>query len=213
LWSSADAVTWEIIPASDVFKASAGTQHLDEILSGSNDEPWVIVGRAGSAEGTDGYSASGYAPVAWYSPDGLRWAQAEVEPAGPAGSRMNAVVHSQSGWLAVGTASWSAREVPVVWRSADARAWTVVRDAIPGPGFLQCVSNAPGQIVAAGSSNGVATAWQSADGVVWSPLELPSTRVARTVEGASFRVDGSLLLVGGTRANDPSQFAAAWDSQ
>jgi hypothetical protein len=81
-------------------------------------------------------------------------------------TQMRDVVHSQSGWVAVGSLTPIAA---VTWGSADATRW-VDRGTFPHPEGVRLTSLATSgeTIVAGGDAAGVASAWLSTDASAWT---------------------------------------------
>ena len=134
-------------------------------------------------------------------------------------TRMNAVIRVGAIWIAVGTSTVGAQDVPAVWRSDGRPHLEPRRRGDPGTaiggGPLACVATNGDVIVAGGSLNGKAAAWRSNDGINWVPIDVSPSRggvPAAAVEGVSVGPDGSFVLVGGTRTIEGPRVASVWHS-
>jgi hypothetical protein len=142
VWTSADGVTWSVVPDGPAFAKA-------EMLA---------VGAAQTAPGFDA--------CVWTSPDGLTWTREPEAPAFANGS-MAAITTGGPGYVAVGTGANGA----AVWTSPDARTWTRVADG-PGFAGAQLhgVAAGPAGIVAVGHDSSAARIWTSADGSTWQQV-------------------------------------------
>ncbi len=166
LWSSPDGRAWAAEPIAPG-AAGAGIHALASGPSGLVAVGWASIGATTRA-------------TAWRSADGRAWTAATV--AGADGAKIEAVIATDSGWLAVGSRD-DQREA-ATWTSRDGLLWTAAPsgDGLRNHGgrvqMLGVTADGPG-FVAVGDKdsvgNGDATTWTSPDGVTWLPgPDLPS---------------------------------------
>jgi hypothetical protein len=175
-----DEQGWAEVPDVDGLARLDGGASLAADEGGST----VLVG----FEGGDSQSA-----LAWFSPDGTAWEQAEMPGAKRSGALATAA--GPGGFVAVGGGKDGGR----IWHSPDGRTWSDVGGGLVPSGVVYDVTATPDGYVAVGFVNegkgkkarSVPTAWTSADGVTWGASQIAD------VPGASYDVtagaDGALV--------------------
>jgi hypothetical protein len=119
VWESADGRTWQRIRT---LQATAAT------VVGAGDAGWIAGGIAAGAEA---------APGLWWSPDGVEWRRAVVQPAFLGTAAPVTIARIAGGWLAMGT-DRSLEDQPriVLWASTDGQTW----QQLQVPGFFDLAS-------------------------------------------------------------------------
>ena len=131
---------------------------------------FVVVGRR---DAVDSDGAQRRFPAIWFSDDGLRWQQADVEDDDIEGVEVRDVTVGGPGLVAVGDEHASATVRAVVWSSTDGSRWVRVRDEGFSPGRMWHVGATDQGIVAFGDDclciygQGRHVIWTSADGRDW----------------------------------------------
>ena len=166
VWSSADGATWQRVAEPAAFdKSRSGFAAAG--ISDDGNGGLVVVGSIGSA-----------APMAWHSPDGRTWTQADVGAAGSGelmrvAARAGAIV-AFGDWMAPvsagGAASGQTANQLGVWFSADGNTWDQV--ILPdSAGYTPSAVTAwkGGFAAVAQKSTGalVSSLWTSTDGRTW----------------------------------------------
>ena len=182
VWSSTDAVTWNLITKQDTF---------------STDSSYV---RGATSDGRGGLFmvASRYlgsrSNALWHSPDGLTWTRITV---GKSQVLTNSTIAAANGMAVVtGQALEQQQWRRYAWYSTDGLTWTEA--ALP-----DAYSDLDGPALIAGGvggfeiveKSGAGAAWHSDDGRTWAKADLRGTKQAGTF--ASF-VPTSLLVSDGT---------------
>ena len=124
IWRSADGITWTSAP--DDVSLHGGGPFLTMAAIVDPDGGWLAVG--GEALNCIPGACRLVRAVTWTSPDGLAWTRGE-DSAAMQHAEMTGVVHTPSGYLAVGDAAADPSRTdsaipPAVWTSSDGRSWT-----------------------------------------------------------------------------------------
>jgi hypothetical protein len=124
IWVSPDGLAWSRVPDARMFHSPAspdGSLPVDATGVAANDGVMVVVGQALGQDASE--------VRAWWSTDGLTWANAEIERA--KGGQVFSVAATPFGFLAVGP-SGADSCLGGIWSSIDGRAWRCEASA---PGF------------------------------------------------------------------------------
>ena len=202
VWSSTDAVTWNLISKPDAF--STGSSY---VLSATAD------GRGGLYAIGSTSTADTSVDALWHSPDGVTWTRVTVDQSQVL---MNPTIAAGNGMAVVtGQVPELQKARRYAWYSTDGLTWT--RAALPG----EANTSWGGPALIAGGvggfeilDSGAGAAWHSDDGRTWVKAELPSTE-----QGGAFRTfypttllvsDGTVVAMGhdGGDGGPPS----AWTS-
>ena len=206
IWRSADGITWPSAP-DDVSLHGGGT-FLTMARIVDADGGWLAVG--GESVNCIPGACRLVRAVTWTSPDGLAWARG-VDSAATQHAEMTGVVHTPSGYLAVGDAAADPSRTdsairPAVWTSSDGRSWTrsaqlpLVVAAEDADVILDSVATVGARVVAVGhvstqtTAAGLAFAWWR-DGDTWSSAEIGQFIPSQGVRLAA--VPGGLLAMFG----------------
>lgn len=199
----------------------------------------VLRGLASGPGGVVAVGSHGSAGESWFSTDGLSWTAApsatSLRPGSGNNIRMNGVIPTDGGWLAVGEEDapcqidCDGNQVrAIVWTSKDGLRWARQPDSAAlaharmtgvvrgGPGYV-AVGSAPDRANAAGGAiHGVA--WTSTDGRSWS--RVPDAPVFHAPAGTTQQFGdgitaiassgGRLVAVGSVLSQDVGGSAVAW---
>ena len=190
---SADGRNWRSATLPAVAKALPGRPIVPGSLT-AFEGGFVVVGRDGSP---DPYSqvvdsplppAMGR-PAAWFSPNGIDWAKAEVPGQMVPGGELREVAAGANGLFAVGIGeAVDTQTHPVThgWASKDGMTWTLVgRVGVDLPfiggrllaqGFLVGDGATMAIFGATSATSAAAVASMSVDGVEWQPLKFSGTQ-------------------------------------
>jgi hypothetical protein len=199
IWGSADGRAWT---AEAPLTGGADAQ-IHGLAADATRAVAVGVSSVGSADRA----------VAWVSSNGRDWRPATVEMAD--GSRMEAVIATPSGWLAVGSRDGSLSAAS--WTSTDGVSWhaTPEEPALGnGRGSIHMlgVARDGSGYVAVGwrdsVGNGNAVAWISPDGTTWSRLPDDDSLDGGGMAGVAVR--GGRIVAIGTVGWPDDHFATIW---
>jgi hypothetical protein len=199
IWDSTDGRAWTIeAPLPGGLDAQVHGLAADAGLAIA-----VGVSTAGSADRA----------LAWVSTDGLRWRAATVEAAD--GSRMEAVIATPVGWLAVGSRDGSLSAA--AWTSTDGLTWHAVPETpalrnLGGRIHMLGVSRDGAGYVAVGwrdsAGNGNAVVWTSPDGRTWTRLADDDSFSGGGMAGVTV-LAGRIVAIGTVGWPD-DHFATVW---
>jgi hypothetical protein len=201
LWFSPDGESWQAVDGGPggPFDTS-GRESLRDIAPLG--EGFVAVGSRNADNDQDG--------VAWYSPDGQDWTQAEAPTLGGDGRQSLQSVTVAGDVVVAGgyNSDLSGQGKPVVWRSRDGQQWGPASDTLPLPDStrtaaadltIRSLTVGDGGIVAAGGSDWRPALWRSPDnGRTWTLLPNPVDRGlfqdGVALAGAATKGDTTLAL-------------------
>jgi hypothetical protein len=219
VWSSTDGARWQRAEPREL--RAAGRQHVEDVtvLGGTA----VAVGweRAGGAEDAVlwvvGAAERDEDPAGAPVPSWVR-VEGEEALAAPGEQRMEAVIATAEGFVAVGSArppagappadgpSREVGPVPVggremaAWTSRDGWSWaraTGPGEGGAGDGGARAVAAGEGGVLAVGSEGGEAAAWRSDDGARWARVALGSSRAGAVSSATAVTaVGGGFVAVG-----------------
>jgi hypothetical protein len=146
----------------------------------------------------------------WLSPDGQHWTEHDLsKPSGATTATLRSVATGPGGrFVAAGSATGSAGDIPVVVTSADggAHLTQVLLGAAQGPASVTAVTATSGGFVAvglAGPANAQhAVEWTSPDGLAWSPATLVAPAGASEI--TALTSSGAAVTGTAQRAAGPS---------
>lgn len=189
-WTSDDPRGFTLVEGEPGLTADGDVESLAQGASWDGDE-WVMVG-AGAKSG----SSLNRDPLAWSSPDGLRWTP-EKMPSGARSEDVHRVTVLPTGeMVAVGLtgdrfAAWT--RVAGSW--ALPRQFGHVVEDWTGAPYVASLVTGPAGVLATVSNGAVYELWHSSDGAQWRALDVP---VVPTVAGdhtlAAASGDGLLLV-------------------
>lgn len=204
IWTSPDGRAWTAGPPPP---AGVGAQ-VHGLASGAS--AVVAVGVA-SAPGAGGAEVDRAA--AWVSPDGRAWRAATID--GAAGSRMEAVIATPSGWLAVGSRDGALSAAS--WTSTDGLTWhagpesPALRNLGGTIRMLGVAADGAGYVAAGwrdSAGNGNAVVWTSPDGRTWTRMPDDDSFSGGGMAGVTVR-DGRIVAIGTVGWPD-DHFATVW---
>ncbi len=191
----------------------------------------IVSAACGSATSTVSGSTATPATAVSASQAASAWVQARVEqpasieavptnapvfcsPCHPiVGTYIDALVKVGDGYLALGESQPPARAIG--WSSTDGRSWANLQD-LPSPpnSSIQAAVVGGDQLVAAGTSGGVAAIWRTTDGSSWTLTTLPAPPAGstETLDTVTY-VTGGLFVAGGYELSATNQRTATlWRS-
>ena len=184
MWYSADGKAWQALPGADKLMSHYRGATIGQIMSTTN-------GIFATASFDD---ANQLSSVLLYSSDGIHWSSTGGWFAGAGDHLVSSLVNiaetgssqpaspAPSGIMAVGGARVGPGWQPASWISPNGFSWSQASYSFPldnqppgGPGALAyAATGADGRLYAAGGSPGHQRVWESADGLAWSPVAMPS---------------------------------------
>jgi hypothetical protein len=199
IWDSTDGRAWTAAPS---LPGATGAQ---------------VHGVAAVAQGAVAVGVSTAGPtdraVAWVSTDGRVWRSATVDAAD--GSRMEAVIATPAGWLAVGSRDGSLSAAS--WTSTDGLTWHAAPEALAlrnlggSIHMLGVVPDTTGYVAVGwrdSAGNGNAVAWTSVDGMAWTRLPDDASLSGGGMAGVA--VDEGRIVAIGTIGWPDDHFATIW---
>ncbi|MGI8686780.1 MAG: hypothetical protein ACR2MO_17100 [Acidimicrobiales bacterium] len=158
--------------------------------------------------------------AAWFSPDGVTWAQVAAPSfGGPGDQSIDDCVATATGFVAAGGASIGDLADAAVWTSLDGSAWSRVESpALAGDDaqFVNGLAVAGAEVVAVGTDardgRYAAALWHSDDaGATWDRVELGKPFAAdRYAVATSIVVSGDRVVVGGLVDDRAAVWAGPW---
>ncbi|MET8144674.1 hypothetical protein ABZU32_30595 [Sphaerisporangium sp. NPDC005288] len=212
LATSSDGRTWRAGPESPALGASGRYAVVPRV---------VAAGRKGYVLAGDDSGPGGVVAALWFSPDLKRFSRAAPQslPAGGADVRVEDIVATGDGYLAVGGSGAAGRTSGVVWSSRDGLNWTARKRVIPEgarSASLRRVVVHDQRIVAVGGATddkGVErpfAAVSTDDGVTWAYSWLPADATATVLDVAA---SGDGLVAVGSYGPPATEDSAVWTSQ
>ncbi len=187
MWYSTDAQHWQLLSGADSVVNQSSGAVVNDILSTP----------AGVFAGGSDTTGTGLSAALWYSSDGIHWATVRdsVTSPFPLGDQVITSLVSigatassgpgtpvQSGLLAVGGVRTGSSWQPASWISPNGSSWSQTSESFPldaeppeSPGALAYAAAGTGaNMFAVGGSPGHQRLWQSAGGLSWSEIPLPT---------------------------------------
>lgn len=213
-WTSSDGIAWK----RGTVPSGSGTGQLTDVVAGPGG--FVAVGSLDTDQGSR--------PVVWASTDGSAWSDVPVSPDESTVGAMQAIVHVDAGYVAVGTTQLDGfATVGAAWVSADGRTWSSAPRQVAftppveqtperggGVSITDVVAGGPG-FVAVGSvdaRNGTAGAiFTSPDGNSWTRLALDAVLDGAYLRRATTWAGG--LAVAGEMIGYAGSDPAIWTSR
>ncbi len=210
VWSSADGARWQRVAESGAFDKS-GSGVAAAGISDDGNGGLVVVGSIGST-----------APMAWHSPDGRTWTQADVGAAGSGelkrvAARPGAIV-AFGDWMAPvsvgGTANGQRANQLGVWFSANGNTWgqVVLPDSVGyTPSALTAWKGGFAAVAQKGTGALVSSIWTSTDGRTWEKTSSDLVGFGATAMAAL----GDRVVAVGSRLDQSVKlglFPASWSS-
>jgi hypothetical protein len=199
IWTSPDGRAWATEPA---LPGGVAAQ-----VHGLAADPSIAVAVGVSTTGSTDRA------VAWVSSDGRDWRSATVE--GADGSRMEAVIPTPAGWLAVGSrdgalsaASWTSTD-GLTWHAAPEE--PALRDLNGRIHMLGVAADGAGYVAVGwrdSAGNGNAVAWTSTDGADWTRMTDDDSFGGGGMAGVT--VHGGRVVAIGTVGWPDDHFATIW---
>jgi hypothetical protein len=173
VWVSADGLRWTRVASSSVLAGAYMTRVIND-------------GTSLVAIGADAPTGAGTSePPIWTSPNGLRWAHAQLPASAAASLEVDAIATSGSIVVAVGSAELA--DQSYAWTSADGRTWQRHTISLVGPGTSRQVIGGVASVgsrwlllswnpTGAGCCQGgplrpaPVLLWESSDGVSWQSI-------------------------------------------
>ncbi|MFC4532463.1 hypothetical protein [Sphaerisporangium dianthi] len=211
LATSTDGRTWREGPESPAFGASGRYAVVPRV---------VAAGPNGYVMAGDDSGPGGVVAALWFSPDLKRFSRAAPQslPAGGADVRIDDLVATEGGYLAIGGSGTAGRTSGVVWSSRDGLNWTARKRVIPEgarAANLHRVVLHDQRIVAVGGATndkGVEqpfSAVSTDDGVTWRYSWLPADAAASVLDLADSK-DG--LVAVGSYGSPATGDSTVWTS-
>ncbi|WP_214412676.1 hypothetical protein [Sphaerisporangium fuscum] len=208
---SSDGRSWREAPESPALGASGRYAVVPRVVT-AGPKGYLL---AGDDSGPDGVVAA-----LWFSTDLKRFSRAAPQslPAGGADVRIEDVVATSGGYLAVGGSGTTGRTSGVVWVSRDGLNWTARKRVIPEgarSATLRRVAVHDGQVVAVGGATtdkGVEQPFAAVsgdDGVTWQYSWLPADAAATVLDMAGSK---SGLVAVGSYGPPTTGDSAVWTS-
>ncbi|MCW2876237.1 MAG: hypothetical protein JWQ95_337 [Sphaerisporangium sp.] len=212
LSTSTDGRSWHQAPESPALGASGRYAVVPRVVA-AGPKGYVL---AGDDSGPDGVVAA-----LWFSADLRRYSRSAPQglPAGGADVRIEDVVATKDGYLAVGGSGTAGRTSGVVWVSRDGLNWTARKRVIPEgarSASLRRVVLQGNDVVAVGSAQNDKGAEQpfaavsGDDGVTWQYSWLPSDAAATVLDMTTSK---SGLVAVGSYGPPATGDSAVWTSE
>ncbi|HEX4863677.1 MAG TPA: hypothetical protein VFV02_06370, partial [Acidimicrobiales bacterium] len=188
IWYSTNGLQWSLSSAATRFFDGLPAAHINTLLATSG-----LVYAAGSVG--DGAATDA---ALWSTQDGLNWRAAQPPLGGFSGQGDHVITGLAElgtgqggtvGLVAVGALDSGSVWTPASWISPDGVTWSQPYASFPQEGtvggVVRSVAAVPtlagtSEFFAVGGNDSVQEAWQSADGMRWTPLPLPSQAAAST---------------------------------
>ncbi|GII66559.1 hypothetical protein Skr01_66440 [Sphaerisporangium krabiense] len=212
LATSADGRTWRPVPDAPAFGASDRYAVVPRVVA-AGPKGYVVAG--------DDSGPGGVVAALWFSADLRRYSRAAPQglPAGGADVRIEDVVATEDGYLAVGGSGTTGRTSGVVWVSRDGLNWTARKRVIPEgarSAALRRVVVRDGGVVAVGGAMTDAgverpfAAVSDDQGVTWKYAWLPAEDAAAVLDMTSSKSD---LVAVGSYGPPATGDSAVWTSE
>ncbi|MEU9888321.1 hypothetical protein [Sphaerisporangium sp. NPDC051011] len=212
LATSGDGRSWRAAPESPALAGSGRYAVVPRVVA-AGPKGYVVAG--------DDSGPGGVVAALWFSSDLRRYSRAAPQglPAGGADVRIEDIVATQGGYLAVGASGTTGRTSGVVWVSKDGLNWTARKRVVPEgarSASLRRVVVHDGRVVAVGGATTDAgaerpfAAVSSDDGVTWEYAWLPAEDTAVVLDMTASK---SGLVAVGSYGPPATGDSAVWTSQ